>query len=533
MTKYIFITGGVVSGIGKGISGASIGRLLKDRGLSVFMQKMDPYINVDPGTMSPYQHGEVFVTKDGGETDLDLGHYERFIDEELTANSSITSGKVYNSVIQRERRGEYNGATVQVIPHITDEIKNKVYKVAEQSGADVVITEIGGTVGDIESLPFIEAIRQIHTECAENDVVFIHTTLIPKVPSSGELKTKPTQHSYKELMSLGIKPDIFVIRSDDVIDDEIKRKISLFCDVPVKAIVQSYNVDFIYEVPLSLKEQGLDETILNRFGLDLPDSDNKEWKEIVKRYREAKDTVTIGLVGKYVRLHDAYLSVSQALEDTGYALGHHIDLKWIDSEEINPSNAANILNGLDGLIVPGGFGRRGIEGMVLTSRFARENGVPYFGICLGMQIMAIDVARSLGMEDAASIEHNPDTKHPIVHWMPGQASLSQLGGTLRLGNYPCHLKEGSRAHRAYGVDVVEERHRHRYEINNEYLPELEEAGLLVTGHNDELDLVEIMELKDHPFFLGCQYHPEFKSRPNKIHPLFAAFVQAAIDHRKE
>lgn len=533
MTKYIFVTGGVVSGIGKGISGASLGRLLKDRGLSVFMQKMDPYINVDPGTMSPYQHGEVFVTKDGGETDLDLGHYERFIDEELTINSSITSGKVYNSVIQRERRGEYNGATVQVIPHITDEIKNKVYSVAKQSGADVIITEIGGTVGDIESLPFIEAIRQIHAENLKDDVLFIHTTLIPKVPSSGELKTKPTQHSYKELMSLGIKPDIFIIRSEDVITDEIKDKISLFCDVPVEAIVQSFNVDFIYEVPLSLKEQGLDDYVLDRLNLDLPDSDLQEWRSIVKRQKQASKTVTLGLVGKYVRLHDAYLSVSQALEDTASALDHKVDIKWIDSEEINEKNASNILHGLDGIIVPGGFGERGIEGMILASRYAREHGVPYFGICLGMQIAVIDLARHVcGLSGADSLEFNEETPHPVIHLMKDQEEVTDRGGTLRLGNFECTLQEDTRAGRAYGTSTILERHRHRYEFNNAYRAQFEENGAVFSGLHTPLDLVEIVELADHPFFLGCQFHPEFRSRPNKIHPLFEAFVQASIENKE-
>lgn len=533
MAKYIFITGGVVSGIGKGISGASIGRLLKDRGLSVFMQKMDPYINIDPGTMSPYQHGEVFVTKDGGETDLDLGHYERFIDEELTMNSSITSGKVYHSVIQRERRGDYHGATVQVIPHITDEIKNKVYSVAEQSGADVIITEIGGTVGDIESLPFLEAIRQIHAENKKEDVLFVHTTLIPKVPSSGELKTKPTQHSYKELMSLGIKPNVFIIRSEDVITEEMKQKISLFCDVPVRAIVQSFNVDWIYEVPLSLKEQGLDNYILHKLDLDLPENDMAEWKAMIQKYRDTKKTVTIGLVGKYVQLHDAYLSVAQALEDAGYSKEYQVDIKWIDSEEINASNVTNILTGLDGIIVPGGFGERGIEGMVLTSKFARENGVPYFGICLGMQIVAIDVARHLlGHADADSREFSETTKHPVIHLMEAQADVENIGGTLRLGNYGCTLKDATKAGAAYGDRRIVERHRHRYEFNNQYRKAFEENGVVFSGINEELDLVEILELKDHPYFVGCQFHPEFKSRPNKIHPLFGAFIQAAIDHKE-
>lgn len=533
MTKYIFVTGGVVSGIGKGISGASLGRLLKDRGLSVFMQKMDPYINVDPGTISPYQHGEVFVTKDGGETDLDLGHYERFIDEELTINSSITSGKVYNAVIQRERRGEYEGATVQVIPHITDEIKQKVYSVARQSGADVIITEIGGTVGDIESLPFIEAIRQIHAENSREDVLFVHTTLIPKIPSSGELKTKPTQHSYKELMSLGIKPNIFIIRCEDVITDDIKEKISLFCDVPVEAIVQSYNVDFIYEVPLSLKAQGLDDYVLHKLNLDLPDSDLSEWKSVVKRYKETTQTLSIGLVGKYVALHDAYLSVSQALEDAGYALGHRVEIQWIDSEEINEKNASNILAGLDGIIIPSGFGRRGIDGMILASRFAREHRVPYFGIGLGMQTAMIDLARhEFGIEGADSTEFNPDTPYPIIDRMVGQDEDTRLGGTLRLGNYTCELKPGTMAYEAYGKDKIDERHRHRFEFNNAFKERFEEEGVVVSGMHSPLDLVEIIEWPAHPFFVGCQFHPEFRSRPNKIHPLFEAFIRASINYKE-
>lgn len=527
MTKFIFVTGGVVSGIGKGISAASIGRLLKDRGLSVFMQKFDPYLNVDPGTMSPYQHGEVFVTKDGAETDLDLGHYERFIDEELTKRASITTGKVYSRVIKKERRGDYNGATVQVIPHVTDEIKNAVYKAAKESGADVVITEIGGTVGDIESLPFLETIRQIHSENKKEDVLFVHTVLVPSIPGTDELKTKPTQHSFKELMSNGIKTNVFIIRSNGEITDSIKEKISLFCDVPKEAIIQSKNVDLIYEVPLVFHDQGLDEYILRKLNLgDKPKSDGS-WKALVERFKKADKKVKIALVGKYVALHDAYLSVAQALQDAGCENGAKVCINWIDSEDIEKD--INILKGMDGIIVPGGFGSRGTEGMILASKFAREENIPYFGICYGMQIALIDIARNkLGLKGATSTEINPETPYPIIDLLENQENVESLGGTLRLGNYKCVLEENTLAKELYGEDVIYERHRHRYEFNNEFRRIIRNAGVVFSGINEDNDLVEMIELQDHKFFLACQFHPEFKSRPNKVHPLFNGFIKASM-----
>ena len=439
MTKFIFVTGGVVSGIGKGISAASIGRLLKDRGLSVFMQKFDPYLNVDPGTMSPYQHGEVFVTKDGAETDLDLGHYERFIDEELTKGASITTGKVYSTVIAKERRGDYDGATVQVIPHITNEIKNAVYKAAKESKADVVITEIGGTVGDIESLPFLEAIRQIHSENKKSDVLFVHTVLVPNIPGSDELKTKPTQHSFKELMSNGIKTDVIIVRSNGLVTDDLREKISLFCDVPVEAVIQSTNVELIYEVPLVFHEQHLDDYILKELDLEDRPASKGKWRDMVKRFKDVKGDVTIGLVGKYVSLHDAYLSVTQALTDAGCENGYKVNIKWIDAEDIEKD--ASILDGLDGIIVPGGFGSRGTEGMIMASKYARDNHIPYFGICYGMQIALIDIARNkLGFKDANSTEINPDTNYPIIDLLENQKDIKNVGGTLRLGNYDCTIE---------------------------------------------------------------------------------------------
>lgn len=527
MTKFIFVTGGVVSGIGKGISAASIGRLLKDHGLTVFMQKFDPYLNIDPGTMSPYQHGEVFVTYDGAETDLDLGHYERFIDEELTKRASITTGKVYSRVIAKERRGDYNGSTVQVIPHITDEIKNAVYKAAKESGADVVITEIGGTVGDIESLPFLEAIRQIHGENKKEDVLFVHTVLVPNIPGSDELKTKPTQHSFKELMSNGIKTNVIITRSNGVITRSVREKISLFCDVPVEAIVQSENVDLIYEVPLVFQRQGLDQYILHKFGLDHQPPSDGSWKRMVERFKDTKGKIKIALVGKYVQLHDAYLSVSQALQDAGCENGYCVEIDWIDSEEVerNPE----ILEDHDGIIVPGGFGQRGTEGMIYSSKYARENNIPYFGICYGMQVALIDVARNkLGLKGASSTEIHPDTPHPIIDLLENQKTVENLGGTLRLGNYLCHLEPGTKARELYGEEAIYERHRHRYEFNNDYRGMIRQAGVTFSGIHEDLDLVEIIEIPDHPFFIACQFHPEFKSRPNRIHPLFDGFIRAAI-----
>ncbi|MDO5302093.1 MAG: CTP synthase [Tissierellia bacterium] len=530
MTKYIFVTGGVVSGIGKGISAASIGRLLKNRGLSVFMQKFDPYINIDPGTMSPYQHGEVFVTIDGAETDLDLGHYERFIDEQLTKNASVTTGKIYSTVIKKERRGDYDGATVQVIPHITDEIKNAVYDASRKTGADVVITEIGGTVGDIEGLPFIEAIRQIHSENKPEDVLFIHTVLIPNIPGSDELKTKPTQHSFKQLMSQGIKTDIIITRSEGEIDDSIKRKISLFCDVPEEAVIESKHVELIYEVPLVFHEQGLDELILKHFHLeDQPQSDGS-WKEMVDRYKQAEGPVPIALVGKYVQLHDAYISVSQALLDAGYDLGRKVEISYINAEKITEENVDELLSFAHGIIVPGGFGERGFEGKVIASKYAREHDVPYFGICLGMQVGVVDIARNLaGLKGANSTEMDVETPYPVIDLMESQVGVENMGGTQRLGNYACTLTEDSRALQLYGQGEILERHRHRYEFNNAYRGELRKAGLSIAGVNEDLDLVEIIELPEASFYVACQFHPEFNSRPNKIHPLFHGFVEAAMN----
>lgn len=534
-TKYIFVTGGVVSGIGKGIIAASVGRLLKNRGMKVFMQKFDPYINVDPGTMSPYQHGEVFVTRDGAETDLDLGHYERFIDEELTRNASITTGRVYQNVINKERRGDYNGATVQVIPHITDEIKNKIYAAAEESGADVVITEIGGTVGDIESLPFLEAVRQVHAENATEDVVFIHTTLIPKVPASSEYKTKPTQHSFKELMSHGIKANIIVTRCDEPLTSDMKNKIALFCDVRENAIIESRNVENLYELPLMFQKQGLDEYIVHKFGItDLPQADMTEWNEMIDRASHLQDDVKIALVGKYVELKDAYLSVAESLMHAGYEVSSRVNIDWIDSTTITEENKDDMLAKYDGILVPGGFGERGVEGKITAARFARENNVPYFGICLGMQIAMIEFGRNvLGMDGAHTTEINPDTKFPIIDIMEDQIHKTNLGGTLRLGDYPCELQEGTKARELYGSDVIFERHRHRYEFNNKYREQFERAGVVFSGLSPDGQLVEVVELKDHIHFVASQYHPEFKSRPNRSHPLFKGFVAASLQNSKK
>lgn len=532
MTKFIFVTGGVVSGIGKGISAASIGRLLKDRGLSVFMQKFDPYLNVDPGTMSPYQHGEVFVTKDGAETDLDLGHYERFIDEELTKGASITTGKVYSTVIAKERRGDYDGATVQVIPHITNEIKNAVYKAAKESEADVVITEIGGTVGDIESLPFLEAIRQIHSENKKSDVLFVHTVLVPNIPGSDELKTKPTQHSFKELMSNGIKTDVIIVRSNGIVTDDLREKISLFCDVPVEAVIQSTNVELIYEVPLVFHNQHLDDYILKELDLEDRPASKGKWKEMVERFKDVKGDITIGLVGKYVSLHDAYLSVTQALTDAGCENGYKVNIKWINSEDIEKDD--KVLEGLDGIIVPGGFGSRGTEGMIMASKYARENNIPYFGICYGMQVALIDIARNkLGLKDANSTEINPNTNYPIIDLLENQKDIKNVGGTLRLGNYDCTIEKDSLVYGLYGEEKIKERHRHRYEFNNDFRGKIRSAGIVFSGINEDKDLVEIIELKDSDFFVACQFHPEFKSRPTKVHPLFNGFIKAAIKKKNK
>lgn len=533
MSKYIFITGGVVSGIGKGISGASIGRLLKNKGISVFMQKFDPYLNVDPGTMNPYEHGEVFVTKDGAETDLDLGHYERFIDEELTQSSSITTGRIYNSVIKKERRGDYNGATVQVIPHITDEIKKAVYNAEKESGADVIITEIGGTVGDIESLPFIEAIRQIHSENKDEDVLFIHATLVPQIPGSDELKTKPTQHSHKELMGLGIKANIIIVRSDGEVTKEIKEKISLFCDVEPEAIIQSKNVDLIYEVPLTLKEQNLDTLILEKLKLKENIREEKEdWEEMVIRFKNANLPLNIGLVGKYTQLPDAYLSVMNAVRDAGYNEGYKVCIDLINSESIDENNYEEVLKDFDGIIVPSGFGKRGTDGLILTSKFARENNIPYFGISLGMTVAVVDIARDVvGLEGANTTELDTNTPHPVIHLNTDDEI--NYPAVERLGNYTCKLKDDTLAKELYKEDEILERHKHGYEFNNEYLKAFEEHGIIVSGVHEELNLVEIMEIKDHPFFIMCQFNPEFRNRPNRIHPLFDGFIKASAKKRSE
>ena len=529
MAKFIFVTGGVISGIGKGISAASVGRLLKDRGYSVFMQKFDPYLNVDPGTMSPYQHGEVFVTKDGGETDLDLGHYERFIDEELTKNSSITSGRIYSTVIRRERAGEYEGKTVQVIPHVTDVIKEKVFRVAEDTGADFIITEIGGTVGDIESQPFIEAIRQIHS-AQPDDVMFIHTVLIPTIPASNELKTKPAQHSFKELMSYGIKPDVFILRAQEPITDEVFQKISLFCDLPREAIIESKTVDLIYEVPLVFHRQELDTYILNHFGLKPRANKIPKWEEMCQEFKAADKEIHIALVGKYTKLRDAYLSVYEALTDAGYNLGARVSVDYIDSESLTRDAMDSILKDKDGIVVPGGFGNRGIEGMINAIEYARIHDKPFLGICLGMQLSVIEACRNeLGWKDADSTEFVPNSERPVLHLLPDQENKNDLGGTLRLGNQDCHVEEGSLAYRLYGHSDIVERHRHRYEVNDKYVKEIEKgSGLHFSGVKLSMNLMEIVERPDLTYFIASQFHPEFRSRPNSPHPLFTGLIRSAM-----
>lgn len=533
MAKFIFVTGGVVSGIGKGISAASIGRLLKDNGFSVFMQKFDPYLNVDPGTMSPYQHGEVFVTRDGGETDLDLGHYERFIDEELTKNSSITSGRIYNTVIRKERAGDYHGKTVQVIPHVTDAIKAKIYKVAEESGADFIITEIGGTVGDIESQPFIEAIRQVHSQNPE-DVLFIHTVLIPTIPGSDELKTKPAQHSFKELMSFGIKPDIFVLRAARPITEEVFEKISLFCDLPREAIVESKNVDLIYEVPLVFHDQKIDQYILKFFHMTSKADHVGDWKEMCDRFKKADQPVSVALVGKYTKLADAYLSVNEALYDAGFSLSAKVRIQYVNSENLTEANVDQELGFADAIIMPGGFGERGIEGMVLSVKYAREHRVPFLGICLGMQISLIEVARNLlGFQGASSTEFDGETPYPVIHLLDNQKEEGDIGGTMRLGNGDVHVEKDSLCYSLYQKQDIVERHRHRYEFNNKYREEYKErGGIRFAGINLSSNHVELIERTDHPYYVASQFHPEFKSRPNHPHPLFVGLIQAALDQKE-
>ena len=525
--KYIFVTGGVVSGLGKGIAAASLGRLLKQRGLRVRVQKLDPYLNVDPGTMNPYQHGEVFVTDDGAETDLDLGHYERFIDENLDVNSSVSSGKVYWDVLNRERRGDYLGGTVQIIPHITGEIKRRIYQL-DTPETDVAIVEIGGTVGDIESQPFLESIRQVAAERGRHNVMFIHVSLIVSIPGTGELKSKPTQHSAKELLSLGIQPDVILCRSDAPVPREILEKISLFCSIPVENAIPNLTADLLYEVPLMLEREGLADVVVRRLGLICHMPDLTEWADMVHRAKNPSGAVEIALVGKYVALHDAYLSVAEALTHAGIANGVRVDVRWVDSETVTEENAAGLLAGCAGVLVPGGFGSRGVEGKISAIRYARENKIPFLGICLGMQMAVVELARNkAGLAGAHSSELDPRTPYPVIDLMPDQAQVTEKGGTMRLGSCPCVLAEGSRALAAYGQKHIDERHRHRYEFNNDYREALAGAGMTISGLSPDGRLVEAVELEDHPWFVGVQFHPELKSRPNRAHPLFREFIAAA------
>lgn len=531
-TKYVFVTGGVVSGLGKGITAASLGRLLKARGYSVTIQKFDPYINVDPGTMSPYQHGEVFVTDDGAETDLDLGHYERFIDENLSINSNVTTGKIYWNVLNKERRGDYLGGTVQVVPHITNEIKDKLYRVGKETNTDVVITEIGGTVGDIESTPFLEAIRQAYTELGKDNAVFIHVCLIPYISGSKELKSKPTQHSVKELLSMGIQPNILVLRSEMPIPEDMKNKISLFCNVRPEDVIQNLTAPSLYEVPIWLENEGLADVVCEHLHLENRKPDLSDWNAMIDRVKNCTKKVTIGLVGKYVELEDAYLSVAEALRHGGFENSAEVDIKWIQSEDISSENAAEMLKGCDGIIVPGGFGDRGIEGMIEAIRYARENKIPMFGICLGMQMSVVEFARHVaGLKDANSTEFC-STSAPVIDIMDEQKDITEKGGTMRLGLYPCKLTEGSKSRQIYGEDLIYERHRHRWEFNNAYRKQLSENGLILAGLSPDEKLVEIVELPEdvHPWFVGVQFHPEFKSRPNRAHLLFKDFIKASVDN---
>ncbi|WP_243387117.1 CTP synthase [Bacillus kexueae] len=533
MTKYIFVTGGVVSSLGKGITAASLGRLLKNRGLNVTIQKFDPYINVDPGTMSPYQHGEVFVTDDGAETDLDLGHYERFIDINLNKYSNVTTGKIYSTVLKKERRGDYLGGTVQVIPHITNEIKDKVFRAGKETGADVVITEIGGTVGDIESLPFLEAIRQIKSDVGRHNVMYLHCTLVPYIKAAGEMKTKPTQHSVKELRSLGIQPDVIVVRTEMPISQEMKDKIALFCDIDSKAVIEARDADTLYSVPLALQEQNLDQIVCEHLQLSCGEADMKEWKELVNKVRNLSKNTRIALVGKYVELQDAYISVVEALRHAGYAFDADVEISWINAEHVTSDNVNELLKDVDGVLVPGGFGDRGVEGKIIATKYAREQKVPFLGICLGMQVASIEFARHvLGLEGAHSAEIDPTTKYPIIDLLPEQKDVEDLGGTLRLGLYPCKLTKDSLAYEAYKDEVVYERHRHRYEFNNEFRQQMEEAGFVFSGTSPDGRLVEIVEVKDHPWFVASQFHPEFTSRPTRPQPLFRDFVEATLKNNQ-
>ncbi len=535
MTKFVFVTGGVVSGLGKGITASSLALLLKSRGYKVFMQKFDPYINVDPGTMSPFQHGEVFVTADGTETDLDLGHYERFIDEELNYTSNITTGKIYSSVIEKERRGDYLGATVQIVPHITNEIKNKVYEAGTSSNADIVITEIGGTIGDIESQAFIEALRQLRNELGKENTLFVHTTLVPYIYGSNELKTKPTQHSVIELRGMGIQPDIIVCRTPVVLEDSIKSKISLFCSIPKENVIDSIDVTNIYQIPINYYNQKMDELVLNQFGLDIRKSNLSDWENLVNTVNNLDKEIEISLVGKYVELHDAYISVVESLKHAGYFYKTKININWVDSEQLETDiNLNEVFKNSKGIIVPGGFGNRGIEGKIKAIEYARCNKIPYLGLCLGLQLAVIEFARNVcGITDASSKEFNELCLNPVIDLMANQKSVINMGGTLRLGNFECHIKKNTLAYKCYNEEFILERHRHRYEVNNKYRDILQEKGLVFSGINDKTDLVEMIEYPNHPFFIACQFHPEFKSRPTRPHPLFKAFIKASIDSKRK
>lgn len=529
MTKYIFVTGGVVSGLGKGITAASLGRLLKQRGLKVAAQKLDPYINVDPGTMSPYQHGEVYVTEDGAETDLDLGHYERFIDEDLNRFSNLTTGKVYWNVLNKERRGEYLGQTVQVIPHITNEIKDFIYSVGKKTQADVVITEIGGTTGDIESQPFLEAIRQIGREEGVNNTLYIHVTLVPFLRGSDEHKTKPTQHSVKELQGMGISPDIIVLRCDEPLESDIFKKIALFCNVKLDCVIENRTIPVLYEAPIMLEKSNFSSIVCRELGLKVPSPDMREWMEMLENIRTRSKLVTIGIVGKYVQLHDAYLSVAEAVRHAGYALSSKIQIKWIDSEAVNDACSEEFLSECDGIIVPGGFGNRGIEGKISTARYARENKIPYLGICLGMQIAVIEFARNVcQIEDASSGEFDELSKNKVIDFLPDQNKNTNYGGTLRLGAYPCKIKKGTMMEECYHTGLIKERHRHRYEFNNDYREVFTKAGLVISGTSPDEKIVETVEIPQNDFYVGVQFHPEFKSRPNRAHPLFLGLIRASL-----
>lgn len=531
-TKYIFVTGGVVSGLGKGITAASLGRLLKARGLKVAAQKLDPYINVDPGTMSPYQHGEVYVTEDGAETDLDLGHYERFIDEDLNKYSNLTTGKVYWNVLNKERRGEYLGETVQVIPHITNEIKEFIYSVGKKTNADIVITEIGGTTGDIESQPFLEAIRQVGLEVGRENSLYIHVTLVPFLRGSDEHKTKPTQHSVKELQGMGINPNIIVLRCDEPLEENIFKKIALFCNVKPDCVIENMTIPVLYEAPIMLEKNHFSDIVCRELGIYTGEPDLTDWNEMLDRIKNRNKKVTIGLVGKYVQLHDAYLSVAEALRHAGYVYGARVQIKWIDSEIVNDKNAAETLAGCDGILVPGGFGNRGIEGMIATARYARTSNVPYLGICLGMQIAVIEFARSvLGLADANSGEFDENSNHKVIDFMPDQNSEINKGGTMRLGAYPCKIAAGTKMAECYKAEEIKERHRHRYEFNNDYRDEMTAKGLVISGTSPDNHIVETVEIPENDFYVGVQFHPEFKSRPNKAHPLFKGLVKAGLDRQ--